>query len=527
MVRSRWLALAVATSAALLASVTSLAAPSGWLALDGSIRALTTARDWGNEGSGGASCASGAVDVAGTRGIFNCGSPAAAGTPPNPPTLTASAVADPSIISAAFIVDPIASDTTACGAGDPTVIAGGGKNGDPIGSYSLTTQSVPAKDDLGDVYALSHVRSDNGRPELFFAAERLVNNGDSHIDFEFLQSRVTITSACAGSFAGSRTEGDLLATVDFTTGGTLAGIALYQWHCSAEPGPQPPDGTVCDPSGSTPPEHYQAVANSTVISFLVNAATIPCGGWVCRDKITGTSATIATNDFMEGGIDLHALPFTGCFNTFLPHTRTAQSFAATLKDFTGPSPLNTCRTPTSTSSSTGSTAASVPPGTAVTDAITIAAAAGFAPTGTVGFFLCGPAVVTSSGCTSGGTQVGTPRPLTAGSATSDATSATTANGRYCWRTEYTPDANSQGVYLASTHTNATTECFTVEPPTASSTPSPDPALPATGAPPAGASVLIDRRLLGAGLLALLGLTAALEIVIPAARRRPRRSVERR
>jgi len=48
---------------------------------------------------------------------------------------------------------------------------------------------------------------------------------------------------------------------------------------------------------------------------------------------------------MEGGIDLQVLPFTGCFNTVLPHTRTAQSFTSALTDFAGPLALTTCRAP--------------------------------------------------------------------------------------------------------------------------------------------------------------------------------------
>jgi hypothetical protein len=471
----------LAVAAIVLSTIAAFAAPSGWLALDGSIRSATGAvRDWANSGIGGpAGCPAGAADVGGSGGLYNCGAPGAASEPPSPPSLTPAAAADPSIIASVFIVDPISSDTTACGTGDPTAIAGGGKNGDAINSYALTTQSVPAKSDLGNVYAISHTRADNGHPELYFAAERLVNNGDSHIDFEFLQDRLGITSACSGSFVGHRTEGDLLATVDFTVGGSLAGITLYQWHCAAEPGPQPPDGSVCDPVGSTPPQHYESIGTPPSISFLVNAATIPCGGWVCRDKITGNSTQVAANDFMEGGIDLQGLPFTGCFNTFLPHTRTAQSFAATLKDFTGPAELPSCRVPISSSTSTGA-GGSLAPGSTVKDAASLTSPAGFAPTGSVSFFLCGPAQVTAAGCPSpNGVKVGAAKTLAGGSATSDPTSNTSGLGRYCWRSEYTPDAQSQGVYLAATHTNATSECFTVA---ASPTPAPID-LPNTGAPP--------------------------------------------
>lgn len=507
---------ALAGSMIALSAITALAAPSGWLAVDGSIRSVTGAvRDWANSGIGGpAGCPAGAVDVGGTGGLFNCGAPGAGSAPPSPPTLTPAAAADPSIIGSAFIVDPISGDTTACGLGDPTVFAGGSKNGDAINSYSETTQSVPAKDDLGNVYAVSHTRADNGHPELYFAAERLVNNGDSHIDFEFLQDRITVASACSGAFVGHRTEGDLLATVDFTVGGSLAGVTVYQWHCLAEPGPQPPDGTLCDPSGTTPPQHYQSIGTPPSLSFLVNATTVPCGGWVCRDKITGNSTQVAANDFMEGGIDLQGLPFTGCFNTFWPHTRTAQSFTSTLKDFAGPASLPSCRRPNSASTSAGS-GQSLAPGSSVSDTVNVSSPAGFTPTGSVSFFFCGPSQVSAGGCPApNGAQVGAAKTLVGGNATSDSTSNTSTLGRYCWRTDYTPDAQSQGVYLPATDTNATSECFTsAAAPTPTPTPS-TPGLPATGAPPS------PRPALPAWLAIMAGISAA--ALVAAGRARSRR-----
>lgn len=487
-------AAAIAAAAALGATL-ALAAPSGWLNIDGSIRFIAAnggTYDWANSGIGGptGTCTgAGAVDVGGTGGIFNCGRPGSPGAPPIAPTLTPAAAADPSIISAVFAVDPISGDTTACGTGDPTTL-NGGKNGDAISSYSFSTGPVPNKDDLSDVYAVSHTRT-NGHPEIYFGAERLVNNGDSHMDFEFLQSTVSSSGTCSGTFTGHRTQGDLLVAVDFTTGGALAGDSVYFWHCAADPGPQPADGTVCDPAGG--PEHYQLIAAPTFTTFTVNSAPVPCGGWVCRDQIAGNSTTVSTNDLLEGGVDLGGIPFTGCFNTFLPHTRTAQSFTSVLKDFAGPLDFHSCRTPAMTSTSAPS-AVTVSPGTAATDAVTAGnGGAGLAPTGSITFFLCAPAQVTVAGCPAGGTQIGAAKALVAGTATSDATSATSVDGKYCWRTAYAPDAASTGIYAAATHTNATTECFTVDVP-----------LPNTGAPdtplnpaePLGLALMIPALVLG-------------------------------
>jgi hypothetical protein len=458
MKNTRWAKLACAgaiVAAAALVAVPALAAPSGWLNVDGSIRYIAAnggSMDWANVGPPGAACANGGVNVTGSGGLFNCGVPSGSNTiPPTAPALTAAAAADPSIVSSVFIVDPESGDTTACGSGDPTTT--GGQNGDALSSYNISIGSVNNKTDLSNVYAVTHTRA-TGHPELYFGAERLVNNGESHVDFEFLQSAFSLAPCATGKgvLTGNRTEGDLLIAVDFTNGGALAGFSVLQWHCLAEPGPQPPDGTVCNPAG---PEHYQLIAPPGAVSVAVNLTNIPCGGWVCRDASGVPTATVLMNDLMEGGIDLQSIGFTGCFNTFLPHTRQSAPLTAQLSDFAGPVALHTCRDQSSTSSPGGTVA----PGASVRDTVTLSNGGATPPSGTVAFFLCSPAQVSGSGC-SGGTQVGSAKTLAAGAATSDPSTSTTSAGKYCWRTVFTPDAGFGGIFT-TTHTNATTECFNV------------------------------------------------------------------
>ena len=323
--RRRWLAALMA--AVVISSVTSAvyAIPSSFVELDGNIvddSATNPPYDWGSLFTGG---------------VFN-----GQNTPPTAPTL---AVSDATIAAAAFQVDPLSADVTECGTGDPSVFTGQGseKNGGDLNVFTINTASVPGKDDISNVYAVAHITT--GVNEVFFGAERIINNGDSHIDFEFLQSPLTVPAGCGvRTLSGHRSMGDLLLVVDFTRGGTLGGTQLYEWHCLAENQTQPADGTICDPTGAKPAAHYQQTTNSAV-AFLVNGATdIACGDWACRSDNGSEQEVVNTNEFMEGGINLAELGFTGCFSTLLPHTRSSQSFTATLKDLEVIN-FNTCKTP--------------------------------------------------------------------------------------------------------------------------------------------------------------------------------------
>ena len=120
------------------------------------------------------------------------------------------------------------------------------------------------------------------------------------------------------------------------------------------------DGS-CNPNGKKTGPHYEQ-NNSAVVSAAVhrgvNGATcsvsgnscvsakdcspagqtcvphdVGCGGWACRNASGVETSTIPTNELFEVGVDLAALGFKGCISSFLPHTRSSQSFTAVLKDF--------------------------------------------------------------------------------------------------------------------------------------------------------------------------------------------------
>ncbi len=98
-------------------------------------------------------------------------------------------------------------------------------------------------------------------------------------------------------------------------------------------------------------------------------------------------------------------------------------------------------------------------GQSVTDTATLSGSNG-AVTGSVTFFVCGPAL-SNPDCTTGGTQVGSAKTISSGQAVSDSF-APSAPGNYCFRAEYTPDSTSG--YSPSHHTDQTAECFSVSNP---------------------------------------------------------------
>jgi hypothetical protein len=446
--------------------------PSSFIPIDGNIRlasapSTTTPYDWANNGTAydSTTCSNLGVHAVGTGGLFDCGkavAPTSTNTNPVPlaPTLTATAAADPSIVSSAFVVDPLFNSNTkntgltcpvtgaSTTAGDPTATtSGASKNDLPLNGFVYTPTSLQPKDDLGDVYAVAHRAT--GVNEVFFGAERITNKGASHVDFEFLQSPITLvpasSTACNGNFTGHRTGGDFLATTDFTTGGSLGAFTIYEWSCDGTvTGIM--EGTQCDPSTSAFPSAFPnaayvaaPAANAAAFSLQVNGSgSVPCGGWVCRDSLQSSSQVVSQNEFMEGGVNLNTLGFRGCISTLFPHTRSSPDINSTLQDFAGPIAFNTC----SINTTPAAAATDVHDGP-ITDNATVS---GFLGTpGFVNFNLYGPfassAAISSSSCTSSNNvfssgPVGTTDTASPAHYTATTTSAPPGIGVYQWVASY-------------------------------------------------------------------------------------------
>ena len=201
------------------------------------------------------------------------------------------------------------------------------------------------------------------------------------------------------------------------------------------------------------------VPTGTVTFFLCQPATVVLNDGDCHfggAQVGGAKTLangVATSDATTNTTSIGTYCWRAVYEGDALYTGSSE-LTSTNECFT------TVKQPSTTATTSSPTGGNVLPGGSATDHAVVAGGAGQpTPTGTVAFFLCQPADVTAGGCEgTAGTQVGPANSLAGGEATSVASTNTVSNGTYCWRAEYSGDA----FYNPSTHTNTTTECFTVE-----------------------------------------------------------------
>jgi hypothetical protein len=371
--------------------------------------------------------------------------------PPSTPPGAASCIGGTNAVASTFDTD----------AANATIFTGGGSKDDlDTTNWNWKDGSVPDKDDLAHAYAARY--TSGGTVYLYFGADRLANNGDSQIGFWFFLGNVA--PVAGGTFGpAAHTNGDILILSDFTQGGAVITVRVFEWHSPGGAINGTLDliaGTTATPADCIGPP---PVGAGDRFCATVNTATTP-SPWAFTDKTGTNPGSFNSGEFYEGGLNLSALGLGNeCFSSFLSETRSSQSVDATLKDFVG-GRFAVCAATMSTTPSVGA-GTKVLPGTPVADTATVTGsgtASPPTPTGNVTFFICGP--ITTGTCTSDGTQVGPAKPLSGSGATATATSDafdTTgkAPGRYCWRAEWPGDANYPRA-LAESGTGES-ECFFV------------------------------------------------------------------
>jgi len=350
---------------------------------------------------------------------------------------------------------------------DATYFKGGGsKDHHDLSDWDWSgTDVAPDKDELLDVFA--SVYEAQAGTIVYFGADKFDDSGDAQIGYWFFQDKISLDSD--GTFNGLHTNGDVLVLSDFTNGGNVDRICVYEWN----PPGDDSDPAVGNETGCDIGNNVTLVAAGSQcdvsapdgafdVCAVVNDGPADTAPWAFTNK--DGAHTFGAGQFFEGGINLSEL-FGGdapCFSTFLAETRSSQEVEAQLKDFALGS-LDTCVPP---DVETDSSVSEADFGAQVTDTATLSGAHG-PVTGKVKFFLCTPDQVTAAGCESDeAQQVGSAVTIVNGEATSSAYTVgltSDAVGTYCWRAEYIPAAESE--YLPTSHTNHEEECFEVAPAT--------------------------------------------------------------
>lgn len=244
--------------------------------------------------------------------------------------------------TAVFLRDQLA---VASGADNTAYSSTSDKNNDPIPTWTWGTENVPAKDDLANAYAYATVDPRTNHTMVYVGFERIVANGDSHIDIELFQDNVHLDHAvpCPGAtlchFVGNRTDRDVLIAVDFSNGGDLGTVSVRIFNADT--------GTYDEVENlSAEGCNGLAAGNLTPDSICAfdNGGSIDGGPWPNYDHHGHVVTTLPKNAFTEFGFDLTnaAGGSTPCISTILGKTRSSQSFTAELKDFAGPFPFDLC-----------------------------------------------------------------------------------------------------------------------------------------------------------------------------------------
>ena len=222
---------------------------------------------------------------------------------------------------------------------------GGSKDVRDVSQWKHTDGSVPDKDDLTNAYAASYLVDTDGDMDdeqvIYFGADRFANDGDAAMGFWFFQNQITtVDTTTPGTFSDVHELGDVLVISDFSQGGVVSTIQIYEWVGDKN---GDDDNLIGDPAFKTngPLQLIFTGAPSLAdgVFAIVNAdpETAP---WDYEPK-AGVAGTFPMNSFFEGGINMDRFGLAGCFASFLAETRSSTSTTAQLKDFIL-GQINTC-----------------------------------------------------------------------------------------------------------------------------------------------------------------------------------------
>src|SRR5438128_3454349 len=309
--------------------------------------------------------------------------------------------------------------------------------------------NLTPKDDILHSYSFAIIPQSGPRTGdllVYAGFERFANNGAADLGLWLLQDSTVGCSSTKGavSFTGAHVVGDILVVGEFSTGGSVTTLNLFEWVGITKATPlgvmniTSTGGADCTVAPDT--------ANICARSNIGPISTLP---WSTEDTTSGPN-TLTSAAFFEVGIDLTGLFGSNapCINRFIFDTRTSPSLTATLVDY-AQGALATCPT---AAISTNVSPSPIPFGGSATDTATVTLTTASTVSGTVTFNVYGPfsSPATSTSCTSSSLVTPfSPNTVTIGpgaspqSATSGAFTPS-ATGYYGWTATYNPATPRNG-----------------------------------------------------------------------------------
>src|SRR5262249_11370344 len=146
----------------------------------------------------------------------------------NQPQLAAP-IATSGALASTFVTDVVNST------GDDILTGGGSKDTQGIqqGPWLFTASKPQAKNDITHAYAAAYTDPDNGHLILYAGLDRFDNSGDATAGFWFYHNQIgqnpNVTTNGGHPFIGKHVNGDLLLVSDFTQGGSVSTVKVFQW----------------------------------------------------------------------------------------------------------------------------------------------------------------------------------------------------------------------------------------------------------------------------------------------------------
>jgi hypothetical protein len=216
--------------------------------------------------------------------------------------------------------------------------SGGSKDDNDISQWKWKNASnILDKDNITNAYAAAY--DVNGHLVIYYGLDRFSNDGSAQVGFWFFKNDIGLNgngnSGGGDTFSGTHANGDILVQSNFSNGGTVSTVTVYEWLNGNLV--QIASGGDCIPGSA-----------GDAVCATVNQDADPSTNvapWPYTPKPNnGSPGFFPHGTFFEGGIDLTALGLTdACFSTFMAETRSSNPFNSVLKDFVGPRSFDTCK----------------------------------------------------------------------------------------------------------------------------------------------------------------------------------------